>query len=129
MTAQEISQFNRYGLKPIIFVIDNNGYLIERMLSKRPDYYYNDLVKWQYHKLPESLGCEKWLTRKVSKCGELDNVIKELESADSGAYVEVVTPEMSAPPLMKAMHDNLQSLYSDKITIVYRNVYTVQSRL
>ena len=114
MTAQEVCQFNRYGLKPIIFVIDNNGYLIERMLSKRPDYYYNDLVKWQYHKLPESLGCEEWLTRKAATCGELDKIMKELENADSGAYVEVVTPEMSAPPLMKAMHDNLQSLYSVK---------------
>lgn len=115
VTAQEVCQFYRYGLKPIIFVLNNNGYLIERMLSKKADYYYNDLVKWNYYKLPEGLGCDGWLTKKVVTCGELDNVMAELESvktgAYTGAYIEIVTPEMSAPPLMKAIHDNLQSLY------------------
>jgi len=114
MTAQEVCRFYYYGLKPVIFVINNNGYLIERMLSKRSDYYYNDLAKWQYHKLPESLGCDGWLMRKASTCGELDEVMGELQNIKSGAYVEIITPEMSAPPLMMAMHDNLQSLYSEK---------------
>jgi indolepyruvate decarboxylase len=114
MTAQEVSQFYRHGLKPIIFVINNNGYLIERMLSKRQDYFYNDLAKWHYHKLPEGLGCDGWLMRKVVTCGDLDRTLKELENIKSGAYIEVVTPEMSVPPLMLAIHDNLQSLYSEK---------------
>jgi indolepyruvate decarboxylase len=114
MTAQEISQFHRYGLKPIIFVINNNGYLIERMLSKRSDYYYNDLVKWEYHKLPEGLGCAGWMTEKASTCGQLEDILGKLGNIKTGAYIEITTPEMSAPPLMKAMHDNLQSLYSEK---------------
>jgi len=29
LTAQEISQFGRRGLKPIVFVLNNSGYLIE----------------------------------------------------------------------------------------------------
>jgi indolepyruvate decarboxylase len=113
MTAQEISQFHHYGLKPIIFVLNNNGYLIERMLAKKADYYYNDIVQWQYHKLPEGLGCEGWLMRKAATCGELDKVLAELRDVKTGAYVEVVTPELSAPELMKAMHDNLKSMYSE----------------
>ncbi len=36
-TVQEISQFARYGLKPVIFVLNNAGYLIERLLCKEPD--------------------------------------------------------------------------------------------
>src|ERR1700761_1753570 len=40
-TVQEISQFARYGLKPIIFVLNNAGYLIERLLCKEPDIAYN----------------------------------------------------------------------------------------
>jgi indolepyruvate decarboxylase len=114
MTAQEISQFHHYGLTPIIFVLNNNGYLIERMLAKRSDYYYNDIVQWQYHKLPEGLGCEGWLMRKAATCGELDKVLAELRDVKTGAYVEVVTPELSAPELMKAMHDNLKSMYSEE---------------
>lgn len=114
MTAQEVSQFGRYGLKPIIFVLNNNGYLIERMLSRRSDYYYNDLARWHYHYLPEGLGCDGWLVRKAATCGKLDSVMAELRDVHTGAYVEIVTPEMSAPPLMKAMHDNLQSLYGER---------------
>jgi len=114
MTAQEVSQFHRHGLKPIVFVINNDGYLIERMLAHRPDYCYNDLARWRYYKLPEGLGCDGWLLRKASTCGELDKVLAELQNIKSGAYVEIVTPELSAPPLMKAMHDNLQSLYGEK---------------
>ena len=34
LTAQEISQFHRFGLKPVIFVLNNDGYLIERLLCK-----------------------------------------------------------------------------------------------
>ncbi|MFI5382631.1 MAG: alpha-keto acid decarboxylase family protein [Methanosarcina thermophila] len=107
MTVQEISQFYRYGLKPIIFVLNNQGYLIERMLSKKLDYCYNDIPEWQYHKLPEVLGRNNWITRKATTCGELDKIMRELDTAKVGAYIEIVTPELSAPPLMRAIHKNL----------------------
>jgi indolepyruvate decarboxylase len=32
LTVQEVGQFHRFGLKPIIFVLNNDGYLIERLL-------------------------------------------------------------------------------------------------
>ena len=98
MTAQEISQFHRYDLKPIIFVLNNQGYLIERMLSKKLDYCYNELAHWQYHKLPEVLGCNDWITRKATTCGDLDKIMEELENTRTGAYIEVVTPKLSSTP-------------------------------
>ena len=55
MTAQEISQFYRYGLKPIIFVLNNNGYLVERMLSKKLDYCYNT---WHSGNI---INCQRYL--------------------------------------------------------------------
>jgi indolepyruvate decarboxylase len=107
MTVQEVTQFHRYGLKPIIFVLNNQGYLIERMLSKKLDYRYNDLVQWQYHKLPEVLGCNDWIMRKAITCGDLDKIMAELDNTKTGAYVEIVSPELSAPPIMEAIHNNL----------------------
>lgn len=107
MTAQEISQFYRYGLKPIIFVLNNHGYLIEKMLSEKLDYCYNNLAEWQYHKLPEVLGCNDWITRKVTTCGDLDKVMGELSSAKTGAYIEIITPKLSAPTLMETIHKNV----------------------
>jgi indolepyruvate decarboxylase len=88
-------------------VLNNHGYLIERMLSKKLDYCYNDIPEWQYHKLPEVLGCNNWITRKTTTCGDLDKIMRELDTAKVGAYIEIVTPELSAPPLMKAIHENL----------------------
>ena len=112
LTAQEISQFYRFGLKPLIFVLNNEGYLIERLLCKNPDSYYNDLAKWNYHKLPEALGCEGWLTARVTTCGELDDIITKAESSGTGAYIEVVTDRYAAAPLAQKLHESVASLYA-----------------
>jgi len=69
LTAQEVGQFHRRGLKPIIFLLNNNGYLIERLLCKDPNIYYNDLAQWHYHLLPQALGCDGWFTARVDTCG------------------------------------------------------------
>lgn len=41
LTAQEIGQFGRLGLQPVVFVLNNSGYLIERIISKLPSARYN----------------------------------------------------------------------------------------
>jgi indolepyruvate decarboxylase len=112
MTAQEVSQFHRFGLKPIIFVLNNNGYLIERLLCKDPDIYYNDIVQWSYQKLPEALGCDGWFTVRVTTCGELDEAIKTAEACGTGAYIEVMTDKYAAPPLAHKLHQAVTTLYA-----------------
>ena len=112
LTAQEISQFHRYGLKPIIFLFNNDGYLIERLLCKDPDTYYNDVAKWHYHKLPDAMGCDGWLTARVSTCGELDEVIKKAEAGGTGAYIEVVADRSVVSPLAQKLHDSIGTLYT-----------------
>jgi len=112
LTAQEVSQFQRCGLKPIIFVLNNSGYLIERLLSKNPDFYYNDLAQWQYSKLPEALGCEGWFSTRVTTCGELDQAIERAESCGTGAYIEVMTDKYAASPLAQKLHEARGTLYS-----------------
>jgi indolepyruvate decarboxylase len=112
LTAQEVSQFQRFGLNPIIFVLNNSGYLIERLLSKNPDFYYNDLAQWQYSKLPQALGCEGWFSTRVTTCGELDQAIEKAESCGSGAYIEVMTDKYAASPLAQKLHDARDTLYS-----------------
>lgn len=85
MTAQEVGQFHRFGLKPVIFVLNNSGYLIERLLCQDPETYYNDLAPWNYHLLPQALGCEGWYTARVSTCGELDAAMARAQSCGTGA--------------------------------------------
>jgi indolepyruvate decarboxylase len=112
LTAQEVSQFYRFDLKPMIFVLNNDGYLIERLLCKNPETYYNDLAKWHYSKLPEALGCDGWFIARVTTCGELDKAIKTAESCGTGVYIEVVTERYAAPPLSQKMHESVDTLYS-----------------
>jgi indolepyruvate decarboxylase len=111
LTAQEVSQFQRFGLKPIIFVLNNAGYLIERLLCKDPDIYYNDLAQWNYHQLPQALGCEGWFSARVTTCGELDGAIARAENCGTGAYIEVVTDKYVAPTLAMKMHESTKTLY------------------
>jgi indolepyruvate decarboxylase len=111
LTAQEISQFGRRGLKPIVFVLNNSGYLIERLLCDDPDIEYNDIASWRYTELPHALGCDDWFTARVTTCGELDHALKQASQGDTAAYIEVVTDTYAAPPMAVSLHDHIKTLY------------------
>jgi TPP-dependent 2-oxoacid decarboxylase len=55
MTVQELSTILRHGLKPIILLLNNLGYTIERMILG-PGAEYNDIQNWKYVKLAEVLA-------------------------------------------------------------------------
>ncbi|WP_321158029.1 MULTISPECIES: alpha-keto acid decarboxylase family protein [Providencia] len=112
LTAQEVSQFARFGLKPIIFVLNNDGYLIERLLCKDPEAYYNDLPQWNYAQLPAALGCNDWYCQKVTTCDELDKAIQHAESQDSAAYIEIVMDRYASSELAEKLGQSIASLYS-----------------
>jgi indolepyruvate decarboxylase len=111
LTAQEIGQFARRGLKPIVFVLNNSGYLIERLLCKNPDSAYNDLAQWRYSELPRALGCEGWFTARVTTCGEFDKALKTAGEGNGAAYIEVVTDKYAASPLAVKLHESIKTLY------------------
>jgi indolepyruvate decarboxylase len=112
LTAQEISQMGRLGLKPTVFVLNNSGYLIERLLCRDPGIAYNDLAAWRYSELPHALGCDGWFTTRVTTCGELDQALQQAAQNGSASYIEVVTDEYAAPPLPQKMHENRATLYA-----------------
>lgn len=114
LTAQELSQFCRYGLKPIIFCLNNQGYLIERLLCKEPMIQYNDLAPWNYHQLPGALGCSDWFTARVATNGELDAAMQQAESCGTGAYIEVMMDKMAGSPMAMKLHEAVQTLYGRK---------------
>lgn len=111
LTAQEIGQFHRLGLRPVIFVLNNSGYLIERLLCKDPDIAYNDVASWNYAELPHALGCEGWFTTRVTTLNELDAALATAARGDSAAYIEVVTGKYESPPLATKLHDSVKTLY------------------
>jgi indolepyruvate decarboxylase len=113
LTAQEVSQFGRLGLRPIIFVLNNSGYLLERLLCKNPATPYNDVAAWNYADLPAALGCKDWFTARVTTCGELDQALETAGSGKRAAYIEVVTGRDAASTLALKLHDGMHALYRD----------------
>ncbi|KAK6538960.1 Pyruvate decarboxylase 1, variant 3 [Orbilia ellipsospora] len=73
LTAQEVSTMIRHGLKPIIVLINNDGYTIERMIHGE-DASYNDIQSWKHTKILETFGAKE---------GEYENYVvktrKEVE--------------------------------------------------
>jgi indolepyruvate decarboxylase len=51
-TAQELSTMLRHDYKPVIFLINNGGYTIERGYIGRTEF-YNDIARWAYADLPK----------------------------------------------------------------------------
>jgi indolepyruvate decarboxylase len=111
MTVQEISQFGRLGLKPIIFALNNNGYTVERLLCKDPAISYNDLAQWRYANLPHAFGCDGWFTARVTTCGELDDAMKTAGAHNGGVYIEVVTDAYAASELVVKLHEAMKALH------------------
>jgi indolepyruvate decarboxylase len=111
LTAQEVGQFGRLGLKPVIFLLNNSGYLIERLLCANPSASYNDIADWQYAELPHALGCEDWFTVRVTNCGELDQALETASKGDKACYIEVVTDMYAASPLAEKLHENVKTFY------------------
>ncbi|MDD4932656.1 MAG: thiamine pyrophosphate-binding protein [Methylacidiphilaceae bacterium] len=53
MTGMELSTAVRFGLSPIVVLLNNRGYSTERQILDGP---FNDLLEWNYCRLPELLG-------------------------------------------------------------------------
>lgn len=115
LTANEIGNMGRYGANPIIFVLNNDGYMVERALEPNPDWSYNDLAKWRYADLPRALGCADWITARVETLGELDAAMKAARESTSGAYIEIIGGRMDMPKNLAFAHTRLKELYGDAL--------------
>ena len=104
LTLNELAVMGRYGVKPVIFVLNNGLYGIEDVISER-GHAYDDLAAVRYHLLPEAFGCQGWLTAKVGTVAELDAVLHRIDGHDAAAYVEVLIPNEESQPLPDAVID------------------------
>ncbi|KAF3225634.1 Pyruvate decarboxylase 1 [Orbilia oligospora] len=58
LTGTEVSTMIRHGLKPIIVLINNDGYTTER-IAHGPEMGYNDIQPWKYRKFLRAFGANK----------------------------------------------------------------------
>jgi indolepyruvate decarboxylase len=83
---------NRNHIKPIIFLLNNDGYTIERVICDHP---YNDIQPWYYHKLVEVFG--GGIAFDVRTEGELENALIKADKAEELVFIEIHTDRMDCP--------------------------------
>ncbi|WP_068467338.1 alpha-keto acid decarboxylase family protein [Candidatus Protochlamydia phocaeensis] len=71
MTAMELSAAIRYGLDPVMIILNNHGYGTERPLLEGS---YNDILNWNYTEIPRVLG--GGIGIKVETEQELDKALR-----------------------------------------------------
>jgi indolepyruvate decarboxylase len=100
LTVQELGSFSREGLSPVIVVVNNDGYTVERAIHGETAP-YNDIVAWRWTDLPHTLGVSNPLVFRAQTYGELDDALTAAaEHKDRMVFVEVVLPRLEIPHLL-----------------------------
>jgi TPP-dependent 2-oxoacid decarboxylase len=88
LTAQEVSTMVRYGVKPIIVLINNRGYTIEAEIHDGP---YNLIKNWDYAGLMAvfNAGEGNGLGLHAATVGEFDAAIDRALTHDGPSLIEV----------------------------------------
>jgi pyruvate decarboxylase len=104
LTAQEVSTMIRRKLKPIIFLIVNEGYTIERMIHGM-NAEYNDVQEWKWKDLVPAFGAKEgqYKTYTVKTREELDTLMADdnFNAAPYLQFVEMYMPKEDAPEALK----------------------------
>lgn len=104
LTAQELSTMLRLRLNPIIYVICNEGYTIERFIHGM-DAAYNDIAAWRHADLPAAFGApsDAFKTYAVKTKSEVLSLLKDPEFARSDRLrlVELYMDKKDAPDTLK----------------------------
>jgi indolepyruvate decarboxylase len=106
LTAQEIGSILANGCKPIVFLLNNKGYTIERYLNLPTATSYNNISNWDYTKLPEAFGQQIFAVR-VTTNKELDEAILQVQvqCQTKMCLIEMIADPMDAPDIVHKVHE------------------------
>jgi indolepyruvate decarboxylase len=97
VTGQDLSTMIRNHLKPVIFLINNDGYTIERVICDHP---YNDIQPWHYHKLMDVFGGGLGLDVRTE--GELEAALEKTTAAEGLVFIEIHTGRLDCPESLRS---------------------------
>ena len=107
MTAQELATIIHHNLSVVVFLINNDGYTIERCIHGLRQG-YNDITNWRYLHAPALFGAAKnTYTASARTYGELTKALQDNELAEGRGLkmVEVFMDREDAPvgPLLNLL--------------------------
>ena len=121
-TAAQIGVMGKYCVNPIVIVLNNDIYGIEEVVlgNHHPSHIqdFNKIAQWNYYRIPEAMGCNRWLTRWVdfTELRHLPRAMASLRLAmqdardhpDVGAYIVIkLDPNILFPALPAGIRERL----------------------
>ncbi|CCK68253.1 branched-chain-2-oxoacid decarboxylase THI3 KNAG_0A05900 [Huiozyma naganishii CBS 8797] len=102
ITMQEISTMIRWKLTPYIFLLNNQGYSVDRFLHHRSKASYYDVQPWHYLKFFDAFGADDYETRKIVTLGDLRDVMndKHFCKDDKIRMLEIMLPSTDVPQVL-----------------------------
>ncbi|MET0702571.1 MAG: alpha-keto acid decarboxylase family protein [Mycobacterium sp.] len=114
LTIQELGTFAREGLTPVVVVINNDGYTVERAIHGETAY-YNDIVAWSWLEVPTALGISDHRAFRVTTYGELDDaLVAAAAHRDHMVFIEAVVPRMDVPALLTELAESASAANAGK---------------
>jgi indolepyruvate decarboxylase len=96
-TAQELSTILRRSLRPIIFLINNNGYTIERLILGSGSS-YNDINQWRYAEATSFFDTQgQAVAYRVRTEDELEDALAAVRDHEALVLIELVMSRLDAP--------------------------------
>ncbi len=104
LTVQELSTILRAGLSPVVVVVDNAGYTVERAIHGA-DQPYNDIAEWDWTAAPALFAPGRVsVARRVTTAGELDQALRAAAASPGElALIQAVVPRMDVPELLDTL--------------------------
>jgi len=109
LTIQELGSMLRDEQRPLILLLNNEGYTVERAIHG-PEQRYNDIALWNWTQLPQALSLEcQAQTWRVAETVQLRDVLALAASRQRLTLVEVVLPKQEVPALLHAVTQALEA--------------------
>ncbi|SHF57981.1 alpha-keto acid decarboxylase family protein [Streptoalloteichus hindustanus] len=106
LTVQELGTIGRHHLKPIVVLVNNDGYTIER-ITHGVNAVYNDIARWRWADLPAALGVADPLVLTARTRAALDSALaRAVATTDRLVLIEVFTGRLDVPPGMVRLSVN-----------------------
>ena len=106
LTLQGLGAAIRYGLPPVIFVINNEGYTVERAIHGETQR-YNDIAQWNWTQFPAAFGGNTVFSARADSPQALKAAIEQASAKRRMAWIEVMLPKMDIPELLDSVTKSL----------------------
>ncbi|HCH9279486.1 TPA: alpha-keto acid decarboxylase family protein [Salmonella enterica] len=109
LTIQEMGSMLRDGQAPIILLLNNDGYTVERAIHGAAQR-YNDIASWNWTQIPPALNAaqqaECW---RVTQAIQLAEVLERLARPQRLSFIEVMLPKADLPELLRTVTRALEA--------------------